>query len=69
MGGTSSTSGDRLQIQGANAVTFIVTAATSYANYNDFSADPAAACGLLSLAQMARITRRCVAVMRMTSGN
>ena len=33
-----------VRIEGADAVTFLVTAATSYVNYHDITADPAAAC-------------------------
>ena len=33
-----------MRIEGADAVTFLVTAATSYVNYHDITADPAAAC-------------------------
>ncbi len=33
-----------VRIQGANAVTFIVTAATSFVHYRDISGNPAAAC-------------------------
>jgi alpha-L-fucosidase 2 len=42
--GTSRATDDSLRIQGANAVTFVLTAATSFVNYNDISGDPAAAC-------------------------
>jgi len=44
-GGRSETVEDRMQIDGANAVTFVITAATSFVNYRDISADPAARCG------------------------
>ncbi len=35
---------DSVRIEGADAVTFLVTAATSYVNYRDITADPTAAC-------------------------
>jgi alpha-L-fucosidase 2 len=40
-GGHLDTIGTKISITGANAVTFILTAATSYVKYNDISADPA----------------------------
>jgi alpha-L-fucosidase 2 len=43
-GGKSDGADDTVSIQGANAVTFVVTAATSFVNYHDISADPATAC-------------------------
>jgi alpha-L-fucosidase 2 len=43
-GGKSETDGDSLRIQGADAVTLILAAATSYVNYQDITADPAARC-------------------------
>jgi alpha-L-fucosidase 2 len=43
-GGRSDASGENLRIQGANAVTFILTMATSYVNYTNITADPAVAC-------------------------
>jgi alpha-L-fucosidase 2 len=43
-GGRSEAADAGVRIQGANAVTFIVTAATSFVNYHDISGDPAAAC-------------------------
>jgi len=43
-GGQLESTNDCVRIRGANAVTFIVTAATSYVNYLDISGDPAAAC-------------------------
>lgn len=43
-GGTSETDGDRLRINNADAVTLILTTATSYVNYHDISGDPAARC-------------------------
>ncbi|OHB80310.1 MAG: alpha-L-fucosidase [Planctomycetes bacterium RBG_16_55_9] len=36
--------GDKLRIKGANAVTLVLAAATSYKSYDDVSADPAARC-------------------------
>jgi alpha-L-fucosidase 2 len=36
--------GDKLRITGADAVTLVLAAATSYQNYHDVSADPAARC-------------------------
>lgn len=41
-GGTRSTSGDALIVRGADAVTLLIAAATSYRNYEDVGADPAA---------------------------
>jgi alpha-L-fucosidase 2 len=35
---------DAVRVEGADAVTFLVTAATSHVNYRDITADPAAAC-------------------------
>ena len=43
-GGRSEATNDSLHIQGANAVTFILTTATSYINYTNISGDPAAIC-------------------------
>jgi alpha-L-fucosidase 2 len=43
-GGTSAADGESLQITSANAVTLIVTAATSFVNYRDISADPGLRC-------------------------
>ncbi|MCX7048715.1 MAG: glycoside hydrolase family 95 protein [Candidatus Sumerlaeota bacterium] len=43
-GGQSSASDDSVDIRGANAVTFVVAAATSFVNWHDISGDPAAAC-------------------------
>jgi alpha-L-fucosidase 2 len=43
-GGKSLTTDSTLNIQGANAVTFIVTAATSYVNYHDMGGNPSAKC-------------------------
>jgi alpha-L-fucosidase 2 len=43
-GGRFEATNDSVRIQGADAVTFIVTAATSYVNYTNISGDPAAAC-------------------------
>ena len=43
-GGTSEATGDSVRIQGADAVTFILTIATSYINYTNISADSAAIC-------------------------
>jgi alpha-L-fucosidase 2 len=40
-GGKSETTGDKINITGADAVTFVLTAATSYIKYNDISANPA----------------------------
>jgi alpha-L-fucosidase 2 len=40
-GGQSGTSGDRLDITGANSVTLLLSAATSYVNHKDISGDPA----------------------------
>jgi len=43
-GGRPEAGADSVRIQEANAATFIVTAATSFVNYSDISADPRAAC-------------------------
>jgi alpha-L-fucosidase 2 len=43
-GGSSTTTSDSLKIQGADAVTFILTTATSYINYTNISGNPAAIC-------------------------
>ena len=43
-GGRSEATDAGIRIQGANAVTFLVTAATSFVNYHDISGDPASAC-------------------------
>jgi alpha-L-fucosidase 2 len=44
-GGQSDSDASGLIIRKADAVTFVLTAATSYVNYHDISGDPAAACG------------------------
>jgi len=41
-GGSRTISGDAVIVRGANAVTLLIAAATSYRNYADVSADPAA---------------------------
>jgi alpha-L-fucosidase 2 len=43
-GGRSEADGQTLRIKGADAVTFVVTAGTSFVNYRDISGDPAAVC-------------------------
>jgi alpha-L-fucosidase 2 len=43
-GGRSEATEDKVRIEGANAVTFIVTAGTSFVNYKDITGDPAAVC-------------------------
>jgi alpha-L-fucosidase 2 len=43
-GGKSSTGNNQLDISRANAVIFVLTAATSYINYQDISGNPAAIC-------------------------
>jgi len=43
-GGRSEAEGSTLRISNADAVTLVVAIATSYVNYNDISADPAARC-------------------------
>jgi len=43
-GGKSEATDSSLQITGANAVTLVVTAATSFVNYQDISGDPPARC-------------------------
>ena len=41
-GGTADVSDEKININAADAVTFVLSAATSYVKYNDISADPAA---------------------------
>ena len=43
-GGKSEAAEDSVRVEGANAVTLVLAAATSYVNYHDISADPAARC-------------------------
>ena len=43
-GGRSGAADAGVRIQGANAITFVVTAATSFVNYHDTSGDPDATC-------------------------
>lgn len=43
-GGSSEATNDSLRIQGADAVTFILTIATSYINYTNINGNPAAIC-------------------------
>ena len=43
-GGTATVANDKVSVAGANAVTLILTAATSYVSYQDISADPKARC-------------------------
>ena len=43
-GGTSEATSDSLRIQGADAVTFILTIATSYINYTNIDGNPSAIC-------------------------
>jgi alpha-L-fucosidase 2 len=43
-GGRSEAAADSVRIQGADAVTLILAAATSFVNYHDIGGDPAAAC-------------------------
>ena len=43
-GGKSDPAGTNLRVQGADAVTLIVAAATSFVNYHDISGEPASAC-------------------------
>ena len=43
-GGKSEATDNSLEIRGANAVTLVLAAATSYVNYLDISADPSARC-------------------------
>jgi alpha-L-fucosidase 2 len=40
-GGSRTSSGDAIVVRGANTVTLLIAAATSYRNYDDVSADPA----------------------------
>ncbi|MBN2137614.1 MAG: glycoside hydrolase family 95 protein [Sedimentisphaerales bacterium] len=48
-GGRCEAVGDKLRIDGADAVTFVVAAATSFVNYRDISGNPAAVCdGILA---------------------
>ena len=44
-GGRSEATDSSLRISNADAVTFILTAATSFVNYHDISGDPAVVCG------------------------
>ncbi len=44
-GGSSETTGNSLRFQGADAITFILTTATSYVNYTNIGGSPAALCG------------------------
>jgi alpha-L-fucosidase 2 len=44
-GGNSEATGDGVRIHSADAVTFILTTATSYVNYTNISADPSSICG------------------------
>ncbi len=44
-GGQSEATDSSLRIRNADAVTFILSAATSFVNYHDISGDPAAVCG------------------------
>jgi alpha-L-fucosidase 2 len=46
-GGKSQATDGSLHIQGANAATLVLTAATSFRNYHDISADPSAACEMV----------------------
>jgi len=50
--GSLVTTDSSLVVSNANSVTFILTSATSFVNYNDISGDPAAACDRI----MARVT-------------
>lgn len=43
-GGSSEATGDSLRLHGANSVTLVLAAATSFVNYHDISGDPAARC-------------------------
>jgi alpha-L-fucosidase 2 len=43
-GGKSAAAQDKLSVSDANSVVIILTASTSYVNYNDIGADPAARC-------------------------
>jgi alpha-L-fucosidase 2 len=43
-GGRSEASDDTLRVENADAVTFLVTAGTSFVNYQDIGGDPAAVC-------------------------
>src|SRR5258708_19649169 len=43
-GGRSETTSDGMRIQGADAVAFILTTATSYINYTNINGNPAAIC-------------------------
>jgi len=43
-GGRSEAAGDKVRIRQADAVTFVVTAGTSFINYKDISGNPAAIC-------------------------
>ena len=43
-GGKTTAQSDGLHVEGANAVTLVLAAATSFVNYHDITGDPAAAC-------------------------
>jgi len=59
-GGRSEATEDSLRIVNADAVTFIVTAATSFSNYKDISADPGAKCKKI----LARVAGKDYATLR-----
>jgi alpha-L-fucosidase 2 len=59
-GGSSTATNDSLNIQGADAVTCILTIATSYINYTNISADPAAICEKI----LSRIAKKDYAALR-----
>jgi alpha-L-fucosidase 2 len=44
-GGRVAVKGDRLSVEGADAVTLLLAGATNHVNYHDLSADPGARCG------------------------
>ncbi len=59
-GGRSEATNDSLHIQGADAVTFILTTATSYINYTNISGNPTAICEKI----LSRITKKDYAALR-----
>ena len=59
-GGTRTSSGGAVVVRGADAVTLLITAATSYRNYEDVSADP----GARVAAVLASAARRSIDTLR-----
>jgi alpha-L-fucosidase 2 len=59
-GGTRTASGDTVSVRGADAVTLLIAAATSYRTYEDVTGDPAATVS----ASLGRASRRTIDAMR-----